>query len=1151
MSTLLRLIALLWLSISPVSAVGQPSSSLIEEEVSALTEAGKYEEAQALVRTHFDTAVTLKGVDSLEVAAAGDLLVHVLTLNGRGTSDEARSLAGHVLRRKEALLGPNHPDLIPSLLNLSEVLIAGGEFTAAADAAQRAVSWQERYLESQDARRAKPLDRLGEALVGAGRFDDGLAVLNRSLILKESSLPASSVEIARTLEAIGWALQRKGEYGLAGPVVRRAVTLQRQANPQHPAYAYTLYLYGLQLWFEGHLTEAHEASALAVEIAEVALRKDHPMVARALRNLASVVDDLGRLVEGRALLERAFAIAERAFGPVHYEMRAYLNDLAISDLYMGNYTSARELFERALNVAESTLGPRHERTATSINNLALVYSRLGDYPRARREHGRAIAIWERALGRSHPFVARALVDLASVYRDEGLPGGALPLLERALTIQQQRLGRDHRDVALTHAELATILRQLGQRDRAQNHVERAADIWAASGSPEGPEFSGVLSLYGRVQQDLGHPAVARDYYLRALDIQGKVAGRAHPVYAETQAELASVFAALGDHRAALSEAASAEATSRDHRRLTLRYLPERESLAYAAQRPQSFDLIVSLAPLLEGGASSAIDSAIRGRALVTDEMATRQIRQGNDDAEGARLHGELVSAQQRLANLLVRGAGQLDPTRYAASVVQVRREAEDAERRLAGHSAAFREQLEVAQIGVDEVRAALPRETMLVSFVRYERTRWDAVPAPRSTRGRSSVPSYLAFVLVADRPVAAIPLGDAATIEPLITRWRRDIVAEMSRPLTSKLVGSPSRSAGSALRKLIWDPIVPHVTGAKQVLLVADGALHLVPFAALPVGRDGYLLEEAPTIHYLSTERDLVERPRRAATSRSASGLLALGAPAFDGAAPLPQAKAAPSARPAALPPTRALATGCSFQNVRFDHLSGALQEARDIAALWQTQRLEGSARLLTGAEASERAFKQNAPGHRVLHLATHGFFLGPDCSLSLPSQRGIGGLATSSGRTPAAGWRENPLHLSGLALAGANRRARAAPHDEDGVLTAEEVVSLNLDGVEWAVLSACDTGVGVVHAGEGVFGLRRAFQVAGVRTVIMSLWSVDDEAARAWMQALYAGRLRDELSTADAVRAASLAVLRDRRSRGLSAHPFYWAAFVAVGDSR
>ena len=111
----------------------------------------------------------------------------------------------------------------------------------------------------------------------------------------------------------------------------------------------------------------------------------------------------------------------------------------------------------------------------------------------------------------------------------------------------------------------------------------------------------------------------------------------------------------------------------------------------------------------------------------------------------------------------------------------------------------------------------------------------------------------------------------------------------------------------------------------------------------------------------------------------------------------------------------------------------------------------------------------------------------------------------------------ENPLLLSGLALAGANRRAAAGPDEDDGILTAEEVASLNLQGTEWAVLSACDTGLGEIKAGEGVFGLRRAFQIAGARTVIMSLWSVDDRATRPWMRALYEGGSQG-LNTADAV---------------------------------
>ena len=118
-------------------------------------------------------------------------------------------------------------------------------------------------------------------------------------------------------------------------------------------------------------------------------------------------------------------------------------------------------------------------------------------------------------------------------------------------------------------------------------------------------------------------------------------------------------------------------------------------------------------------------------------------------------------------------------------------------------------------------------------------------------------------------------------------------------------------------------------------------------------------------------------------------------------------------------------------------------------------------------------------------------------------------------------------------------------------MLTAEEVAALNLTGVDWAVLSGCDTGVGELRVGEGVFGLRRAFQVAGAKTVIMSLWPVEDQTTRQWMSKLYEGRLLKKLSTADAMREASLVVLRQRRTKGLSTHPFQWAAFVAAGDWR
>jgi len=143
----------------------------------------------------------------------------------------------------------------------------------------------------------------------------------------------------------------------------------------------------------------------------------------------------------------------------------------------------------------------------------------------------------------------------------------------------------------------------------------------------------------------------------------------------------------------------------------------------------------------------------------------------------------------------------------------------------------------------------------------------------------------------------------------------------------------------------------------------------------------------------------------------------------------------------------------------------------------------------------------------------------------------------------------ENPLLLCGLAFAGANHRDAAADSEDDGILTAEEIATLDLAKVRWAVLSACDTGQGRIAAGEGVLGLRRAFQIAGVGSLIMSLWDIEDRAALQWMQAFYDERLANGRPMADSVRRASLSVLRARRMRGLSTHPSYWAGFVATGD--
>jgi CHAT domain-containing protein len=222
-----------------------------------------------------------------------------------------------------------------------------------------------------------------------------------------------------------------------------------------------------------------------------------------------------------------------------------------------------------------------------------------------------------------------------------------------------------------------------------------------------------------------------------------------------------------------------------------------------------------------------------------------------------------------------------------------------------------------------------------------------------------------------------------------------------------------------------------------------------------------------------------------------------------------------------------------AFGTVRFDPLPWTRVEIERIAEVFRGHggADRPAAIALTGDRASEDSFRRLVSGSRVVHVATHGVYLDDRCAHAPPHDSG-------------------PRSFSALALAGANRRRDVSAEQDDGILTAEEIASLDLAGVEWVVLSACESGLGHEVGVEGVFGLRRAFQLAGARSVIASLWRVQDESTRAWMEALYAAR-SGGASTAEAIRRADLSLIQARRRNGLDTHPFYWGAFSGIGDWR
>jgi CHAT domain-containing protein len=545
------------------------------------------------------------------------------------------------------------------------------------------------------------------------------------------------------------------------------------------------------------------------------------------------------------------------------------------------------------------------------------------------------------------------------------------------------------------------------------------------------------------------------------------------------------------------------------------------------------DLALSIAAA-KGGieASPIIQSVIESRGVVLDELGARAQSVSKTDPELVSLNAAVTGARERFANLALRSIMEEPVSRVILD--DAREKKEEAERALAERSATARAEQARAAIGLDQVRHALPLNAALISFVRYDRATFPVSGA--KTRSRTT-PSYIGFVIRSDTAsVDVVPLGPASFIDGAVTAWHEQAGG---RALVNGTLASEAertyRTVGARLRQLIWEPVAGRLRGTSKVFIVPDGSLNLISFAALPTGPNHYLLDDGPVIHYLSTERDLVPGD----SLPSGHGLLAVGGPAFD-------------ERLQTAVPASARRTGCAtIGNVHFDDLPGSRSEAADISKIWPSSGVSGDegVKLLMGGAATKAAVERAVVGRRVVHLATHGFFLQSRCDNLAPQSRGVGALAAQS--TSSSVLAENPLVLTGLALAGANRRSANQAGQDDGILAAEEVAGLNMQGTEWAVLSACDTGVGQIKVGEGVFGLRRAFQIAGARTIIMSLWSVEDQSTRVWMHNLYDARFNKQLTTVDAMRDASIRVLQDRRAHHLSTHPFYWGGFVAAGDWR
>ncbi len=963
------------------------------------------------------------------------------------------------------------------------------------------------------------------------------------------------------------ALLKDKNYIEAESIAREVLNeIEAIHGPEDQSLVEPLVIIGQILLDTGELAEAKSFFERALAINEDAPDSDSQAVLSSLDKLREVVYKMGDYEEWFGLYERSLSIMEKTLGAEHPDIAPHLVNIGRQLLDMGNYSQGGPYVIRAKEIAENFYGPKSEKMVWYEYNMAIMYRLSGDYERSILHYGRCFEILGEIYGPESTKLDRYLWSLAGMFLEMKDYARAEDYLQRVMKKWDTYYGPDNRDSRITISLYADVLRHKGKIDEAIDYQLHAMKILKENKSPD-PEMVNPLRTLAGLYCDKGEGKKGLELIERALAIREKTHGPDNIAMTWVLNDYVENLWSNGQTAEAINNAFRSEMIARNHLRQYFTSASGRQALFYDTTKARSLDMILSMGVQsqgeIKGIGGQAWDAFIRSRALVLDEMMMRNraVSEAADPEIYALFHA-LTLARKKLSDLVVRGPSSLGRTEnYSELIAKARNEKEEAEQALAEASRIFRDEIIQKRAGFEEIKASLTPGLALVSFARY--IHYDLPPT--DLKGKS-VPfgdllqgqSYLAFILCAqeEEPVI-VPLGKAEEIEPLIFDWGQEAARGIRIPGRSeKEAASAYRAAGENLRKKIWDPIAVHLRETKCVFVVPDGSLHTVNFAALPIGAEKYLIDTEPMIHYLSAERDLISSGKPSARG---TGLLALGDPAYDETSLFESVSNEAKPRQTFLSKVSSLlpfkgtrSSSGDFKSLKFTSLPETKKEIKEIAEIWKrSQDYKGEDLVLLGNKANEMSFKMAAPGKQILHLATHGFFLENKSQSAL--QRSVQQSESEKEKTKElpSTIRENPLLLSGLALAGANHRESSKPEEEDGILTAEEVAALDLSKVDWVILSACDTGVGIIQAGEGVLGLRRAFQIAGAKTLITSLWAIDDEAAQKWMLELYQARFGEELGTAESVRQASLEILQELRKKRESTHPFYWAGFVASGDWR
>jgi CHAT domain-containing protein/Flp pilus assembly protein TadD len=990
---------------------------------------------------------------------------------------------------------------------------------------------------------AKLINDTGLALYEAGNYAEAEVLLIKSLALREQELGQDHPNVATSLNNLALLYNKQGNYAKAEPLYLKSLAIyEKTLGKQHFVVATSLNNLAALYYAQGKYSQAEPLYLRSLAIDEKTLGKNHPDVATDLNNLAELYRTQGKYKVAEPLLLRSIAISEAALGKDHPELAVSLNNLALLYKNQGQYAKAEPLNKRSLAIVEKTLAPDHPNVAINLSSVAGLYLEQGKYEQAEPLYRRSLAIREKIFGSDNLEVAESLNELALLYYAQNKYAAAEPLLQKSLAIREKVLGAQHPKVAESLNNLAMLDNAQSKYAEAEPLLLRSLAINEAAFGKQHASVGSDLNNLAALYYTQGKYKEAEPFYLKSLAILEHEFGTEHPQVGHGLNNLAALYMAQGKYKQAeplyqRSLAISEKTLGKQH----VDRASGLNNLALLYQAQGNYKAAESLLQRSLRLTNQALERWLWGagektrQAYLQKQEFMKNIYLGfysaQNSAEEAfyfslarkglllRISSEVAALAKQSANPAIQAQIQQFNTLKAQLAAQV-----------------FSDKADKAQLQAIEEKSNLLEMQLSQAVSAFKRGKTEVTPKQvlAKLHDKQAVIDFLVYkdvdfqtmnykseqimAVLADNQngIKLIKLGELAPIMEAIKTYRQTILPTAQGQLAKRT--EVLQPASQKLYQLIWQPLLPYLANKTEVFLIPDGILHLLPFKALQ-DKQGHYLAENLQLTLLTSARDIVLPSVTEKTSDS----VVFAAPAFG-----------ENNDKTSNQPTRSIAT--RQQDIYFAPLDGAAAEGKAISDLIKTKQ---PLQFFQGAQANESSVAA-IKSPRFLHFATHGFFLENIkpvetqnfASLPLVSPLSDGNI-------------ENPLTRSGLALTGANFgiNGKKQADGTDGILTALEVLGLHLEGTNLVTLSACETGVGDIQVGEGVYSLNRAFQEAGAKAVLSTLWSVADEQTKLFMQNFY-GLVLSGLSPQQALQKTQLKFINDKTTQD----PFFWAAFTVVG---